>query len=1305
MKTEDAREIIDAFAEENPEVYRLALAASLAVRVEPELVRALRLCLFPEADAGAEADLWFSPLVQSQTPIALEFEPEVLGLLHYDLAKEQELLRRVWGVLEEFHGSAPYALRLEEELTWLGLSSGERSESLIEKHLHSVLAQIKAGQRLGLARWASRALPSLPEKARETEAARRLSIVAGVQTGVGPVLTAMPGEGVTQEWLSEVTAKKILRVKVGVRLLKNETPEPAAPVAATNELPMLVEFSYPPAPAAEVIEVPDTYRLLLEVSWPEGEARRLRQLSLLPNETRRVEAGYGEVGIRTALGDMFTLRPRFDYEFMLLYDISFEPWARNLVERLERQDWRGKRLRVTASPYDEKAWRGPDEEEELRTTFGLSRKVGFAVSDPLVLTQLEPSRPEPRDMRDWLIPIKVGSSEPYFGGGSSSPVIDFSREGQYEEGYRALWKTITGEDIPPPEPPTKSEAARNEEPVRIFISYSHRDKKLRDELVAHLASLESEGLIARGSEPTFEDDRRVKAGQEEWTLEIDRTLKSAQIILLLVSADYLASEYCYDIELARAMERHESGDASAIPVILSPCDWKDTSLRSLQALPKDAKPVTTWRRRSEAFANIAEGIRRVAEHYQRARETVSLSTTIPRPPAVGFIARRDEQGHDILERLKEELAPGRIQLVTLSGPGGVGKTTLAAEAARGLRAAYDNRIIWSSVEGRADFTLLTLLDDIATQLGRAELRAFVPNAKEEQVRALVAETPALVVLDNYETVAPDVQQRIEEWLKRAHCSALITSRHRVAATINILIAVMSREETHEFLERLITQTRDPQIFSGDVRRQIYEAAEANPFVMQLVVAGIDEAREPSAVLEELKRGEGAAAERVFNRSLNLPRVGDDGRAALLALSLFAPSASRPALAEVAGFGDDLKRLEQAVGNLHALWLIKGLDENSRFTIEGLTRSLAATHLSKDSRASEFRQRFVAYFLRYAEAHAQPTPEDYDMLEAEKDNLLSAADVAFAAEDWGSVMRMAYALAKPIDGVLSVRGYWNEALRLGDLALKAARSSQAKEEVAVLSHNVAVMYQMRGQVDEARRLYEMSLEINKKLGDQSGIASTLHQLGWLAQDQGELAEARRLYDESLKIEKKLGNQSGIATTLHELGRLAQEQGELDEARWLYGESLDIKKKLGNQRGIATTLHYLAMLAQNQSELDEARRLYGESLEIAKKLGDQNSIARTLHQLAMLAQDQGEVDEARRFYTESLVINTQLGNQSGIATTLHQLGRLAEDEGNKAEAARLFREALIIFEKLGSPYAEVTRKSLAHVEGESSSQRLL
>ncbi len=151
-----------------------------------------------------------------------------------------------------------------------------------------------------------------------------------------------------------------------------------------------------------------------------------------------------------------------------------------------------------------------------------------------------------------------------------------------------------------------AESSKPTSAIEVFFSYSHKDEDLRDELSKHLAMLKRKHVI------TDWHDRRIGAGKE-WEQEIDERLNTADIILLLISSDFLASDYCYDIEVKTAMRRHDDGEARVIPVILRPVDWKGAPFGKLQSLPKDARPVTDWPNRDEAFRNVAQGIRVEAE--------------------------------------------------------------------------------------------------------------------------------------------------------------------------------------------------------------------------------------------------------------------------------------------------------------------------------------------------------------------------------------------------------------------------------------------------------------------------------------------------------------------------------------------------------------------------------------------------------------------------------------------------------------------------------------------------------------------
>ena len=153
----------------------------------------------------------------------------------------------------------------------------------------------------------------------------------------------------------------------------------------------------------------------------------------------------------------------------------------------------------------------------------------------------------------------------------------------------------------------------------VFFSYCHVDEALRDQLEKQLAMLRRQGVINTWH------DRRISAGQEI-DVSIDAHINSDEIILLLVSPDFIASDYCYNIEMTRAMERHQAGDAIVIPVILRACDWHYAPFGKLLGTPRDGKPVTLWPDRDEAFLQVAKEVRKAAEKLRSKDICVSPQT-------------------------------------------------------------------------------------------------------------------------------------------------------------------------------------------------------------------------------------------------------------------------------------------------------------------------------------------------------------------------------------------------------------------------------------------------------------------------------------------------------------------------------------------------------------------------------------------------------------------------------------------------------------------------------------------------------
>jgi len=159
--------------------------------------------------------------------------------------------------------------------------------------------------------------------------------------------------------------------------------------------------------------------------------------------------------------------------------------------------------------------------------------------------------------------------------------------------------------------------------VNIFFSYSHRDEDLRNELESHLSALKHQGVI------TPWHDRRITAG-DEFAGKISENLESADIILLLVSPYFLASDYCYEVEMKRALERHETGEARVIPVILHPCDWQQTPFGKLLAVPSDGKAVSKFPNIHDAFLEITKAIRSAAENLKGTAAPADVSA-VPSP--------------------------------------------------------------------------------------------------------------------------------------------------------------------------------------------------------------------------------------------------------------------------------------------------------------------------------------------------------------------------------------------------------------------------------------------------------------------------------------------------------------------------------------------------------------------------------------------------------------------------------------------------------------------------------------------------
>ncbi len=856
-----------------------------------------------------------------------------------------------------------------------------------------------------------------------------------------------------------------------------------------------------------------------------------------------------------------------------------------------------------------------------------------------------------------------------------------------------------------------------EEEVEIIISYAREDELLRQHLEKHLRALQQQGII------NIWHGRNISAG-EEWKQTIDVRLNTAKIILLLISPDFIASDYCYSTEMECAMRLHERNEARVIPVILRPVYWQDTPFGELQALPKDAIPIKSrhWHNLDEAFFSVAEGIRWVIQSLSLSKELpkrspegspfISPIWNVPYPRNPYFTGREA-----LLEQLHTTFSSKKMGPSThnqaITGLGGVGKTQIALEYAYRHYSKY-KAVFWVRADSRE-----TLLADF---MNIAHLLNLIESEQQEQIQVVDAikrwfrdHTDWLLILDSIDDIIT-IQDFMPIFGKGG---ILITSRVRSLRNIvpyPVEIDVMDLE-----VGMLLLLRRSGILPLEDALDTVSETnrAVARTLVMEMdgLPLALDQA---GAYIEEtgcslfrylnlyqrhsakLLKRRGTSSEYpqsvATTWSLSFQKVEKDNPVAAEMLRLCAflhPDAipeelfteGRDDLGPVLStIVDNPIALDAAIEVLRRYSLVKRNAETNTLTIHRLVQIVLRDAMSIEQQRQWAERTIHLVNCMFPEVKRGPI----NMAQWPNcEQYLPHAQVCLALIEQHSLLLLEAAyLFYHVGCYLYLRGHYAEAQPFCERALTLREHILGFEhpDVAESLDLLAAVYHKQGKYSEEEPLFQRIISYREKtLGlEHPDLAKSLHGLGKLYYRQGKYAEAELVLQQALAIfEKALGSDN--SNTLSLLGILYWEQGRYAEAEPLLQQALAIfEKALGPAHpDVANSLTRLGLLYKAQGKYAEALPLHQRALSILEKtLGSEHrDVAISLSNIGGLYYLQGKYTEVEPFWQRALsIFEKVLGPEHDhVGTSLNHLGDLYTCQEKYTEAEQLLQRALTIHKK--------------------------
>ncbi|HEY1296360.1 MAG TPA: tetratricopeptide repeat protein [Chloroflexota bacterium] len=725
-----------------------------------------------------------------------------------------------------------------------------------------------------------------------------------------------------------------------------------------------------------------------------------------------------------------------------------------------------------------------------------------------------------------------------------------------------------------------------------------------------------------------------------------------------------------------------------------------------------------------AFETAAESSSRVTATPHSRLPTAS---GMPPTPLTSFVGRERE-----VTEVRRLL--GVYRLVTLLGPGGIGKTRLAIEVTRGMAGEFADGVVFVGLANTRDPDLV--LGAVAEALGIQEMGS---RALVDRVRTQLQASDVLLLLDNFEHVLAAAEAIGSLLASCPRLRVLVTSRAplRLSGEREVVVHPLALPDSHRlppeqllryeavrlFIERGAGVRRDlaPAGDQARIAADICARLDGLPLAIELAAARL-RVLSPNVLLERLERAlpllVGGPRDMPARQQTLTATIGwsydllqPAEQRLFRRLCVFVGGFSLDAAEAVCGDADLGMTVLDGLESLLAKSLLERDDTDPgtpRFRMLETVREYAVDQARAAEELAEWQRRHASYFLSLAEVAASNfssinAPHWLQRLEADHNNLRAALRWALDEQNAETALRLNSAVWHfwYARGYLSEGSRWlGEALRLADTQGIAAARARALTGAGVLAH-----YQ--GHYARAARLCGQSLKLCRSVGDRAGVAAALHGLALVARSGGDFAMARTMYEEARSIHEALGNQWGLSYTLRYLAVVLWMEAEYASAQPVIEASLALAKDIGDRQGVATTLTVKSYVACSLGEYVAAELAANESLAQHEAYGDRRGCAQAVWALGMAVAGQGRYAEANAHHKRALATFAEIGDLYFTGVCFIGLAQVALAANRPRDAVSLLAAHSVLMAELGAlrwpsirPYIartlETARASLVVVE---------